>query len=175
MMGFWSIFAGLLARDAVRGTVRGMQKRSERERKEREILSQRVEAVLEEQSVFALRQKALGFTRQYVPKRQSFNRMVKSYESNVSLAAKRRRYSDFGRECSNCHGRFKNFGLAYSVYDPECYDDDAIPRDEEYTVPVCGACVGFYGVDSKTFFSRLRSFREEHGRSIDCADYLIVD
>lgn len=31
LMGFWSIFGGLLARDAVRGTVRGMQKSSERQ------------------------------------------------------------------------------------------------------------------------------------------------
>ena len=174
-MGFWSIFAGLLARDAVRGTVRGMQKRAERERKEREIISQRVDAFLEEQSVWDLRQDAFTFTLNWLPEGQSWNRMVKSYESTVSLAAKRRRYSDFGRECSNCHGRFKNFGLAYFVYEPECCDDDAIPRDEEHTVPVCGACVGFYGVDSSTFFSRLRSFREEHGRYIDCTDYLIVD
>ncbi len=174
-MGFWSIFAGLLARDAVRGTVRGMQKRSERQKREQEENLERIDAILEEQSVLSLRQDAFMFTMKYVPKGQSFNRMVKSLESNVSLAAKRRRYADFGRECSNCNGKFRNFGQAYFVYDPECYDDDSIPRDEEHTVPVCHACVGFYGVDSRTFFSRLRSFREEHGRGIDCTGYMIED
>lgn len=106
---------------------------------------------------------------------QSRNQLVKTFESDVSVAAKRRRYSDFGRECSSCQGKFKNFGRAYFVWDPECYDDDSVPRDEEQTVPVCNACVGFYGVDTKTYHSRLRRFREKHGQSLDCTGYTIED
>ncbi len=175
MMGFWSIVAGLLARDAVRGAVRGMQKRSERERRERERTLQKIDDILAEESVSSLRDDAFDFTMKFVPKEQSFNRWVKSFESSISVAAKRRRYADFGRECVNCHGRFKNFGLACFVYDTQCYDDETVPRDEEHTIPVCSICVGFYGVDSGTFFSRLRSFREEYGQDIDCTDYVIED
>lgn len=174
-MGFWSIFAGLLARDAVRGTVRGIQKKSERQRSEREQFAREMDTILEQEDMRSLRQDAFMFAMGLVPKGQSWNRMVKSFESNVSLAAKRRRYADFGRECSSCHGKFKNFGQAYFVYEPECYDDDSTPRDEEHTLPVCGACVGFYGVDTKTYHSRLRSFREEHGGGLDCTGYWIED